>query len=61
MTCLEAFGAGRCMFESNFPVDKGSYPFSNGWNAFKRLTATASESEREALFRGTVSKVYRLE
>jgi L-fuconolactonase len=59
-TCIEAFGADRCMFESNFPVDKGSYPFSNGWNAFKRLTAQASDGEREALFRGTVAKVYRL-
>lgn len=59
-TCIEAFGADRCMFESNFPVDKGSYPYSNGWNAFKRLTAQASAEEREALFSGTVSKVYRL-
>lgn len=59
-TCIETFGAERCMFESNFPVDKGSYPFSNGWNAFKRLTAQASPGEREALFRGTVAKVYRL-
>ena len=59
-TCIEAFGVDRCMFESNFPVDKGSYPYSNGWNAFKRLTADASANEREALFRGAVSKVYRL-
>jgi L-fuconolactonase len=59
-TCIEAFGADRCMFESNFPVDKGSYPFSNGWNAFKKLTAQDSASEREALFQGTVSRVYRL-
>jgi len=59
-TCIEAFGADRCMFESNFPVDKGSYPYSNGWNAFKRLTAQASVQDREALFRGTVTKVYRL-
>ena len=59
-TCIEMFGIGRCMFESNFPVDKGSYPYSNGWNAFKRLTAEASPDEREALFRGTASKVYRL-
>ncbi|MEI5995855.1 amidohydrolase family protein [Paraburkholderia bengalensis] len=59
-TCIEAFGANRCMFESNFPVDKGSYPYSNGWNAFKRLTAQASAQERDALFRGTVSSVYRL-
>ena len=41
-TCIDAFGADRCMFESNFPVDKGSYPYSNGWNAFKRLTTHAS-------------------
>ncbi|MFB9128358.1 amidohydrolase [Paraburkholderia dipogonis] len=59
-TCIETFGPGRCMFESNFPVDKGSYPYSNGWNAFKRLTAQASADEREALFQGTVRKVYRL-
>ncbi|MFM0326180.1 amidohydrolase family protein [Caballeronia glebae] len=59
-TCFEAFGADRCMFESNFPVDKGSYPFNNGWNAFKRLTAHSGAGEREALFRGTVAKVYRL-
>lgn len=59
-TCIEAFGANRCMFESNFPVDKGSYPFSNGWNAFKRLTTDASAQDRQALFRGTVSNVYRL-
>jgi len=59
-TCIEAFGASRCMFESNFPVDKGSYPYSNGWNAFKRLTAQASVGERAALFGGTASTVYRL-
>lgn len=60
LTCIEMFGADRCMFESNFPVDKGSYPYSNGWNAFKRMTAGASADERDALFRGTAAKVYRL-
>ncbi|WP_186162373.1 amidohydrolase family protein [Burkholderia gladioli] len=60
LACIEMFGAERCMFESNFPVDKGSYPFSNGWNAFKRLTADAGADERAALFRGTAAKVYRL-
>ena len=59
-TCIEAFGANRCMFESNFPVDKGSYAYATGWNAFKRLTAGASASEREALFSGTESRVYHL-
>jgi predicted TIM-barrel fold metal-dependent hydrolase len=60
LTCIEAFGANRCMFESNFPVDKGSYPFSNGWNAFKRMTAHASAEERHTLFGGTATRVYRL-
>ncbi|WP_082819069.1 amidohydrolase family protein [Cupriavidus nantongensis] len=59
-SCIEMFGADRCMFESNFPVDKGSYPFGNGWNAFKRMTEDASAEEREALFRGTATSVYRL-
>ncbi|AFT90545.1 amidohydrolase family protein [Paraburkholderia phenoliruptrix] len=59
-TCIEAFGADRCMFESNFPVDKGSYPYNNGWNAFKLLTAQASVQEREGLFRGTATEIYRL-
>jgi L-fuconolactonase len=59
-TCIEAFGAERCMFESNFPVDKGSYSYATCWNAFKRLSAGASVDERQALFEGTVRRVYRL-
>lgn len=59
-TCIEAFGAGRCMFESNFPVDKGSYSWTVGWNAFKRLTSGCSAAERQLLFEGTARRVYRL-
>jgi predicted TIM-barrel fold metal-dependent hydrolase len=60
-TCIEAFGVDRCMFESNFPVDKGSYSYAVGWNAFKRLTAGYGASERQALFDGTARRVYRLD
>lgn len=60
-TCIEAFGPQRCMFESNFPVDKGSYSFRCGWNAFKRLTAGFSAAERAQLFAGTARRVYRLD
>jgi L-fuconolactonase len=60
-TCIEIFGARRCMFESNFPVDKGSYGYGEGWNAFKLLTGQASSEERTALFSGTAVCVYRLE
>jgi predicted TIM-barrel fold metal-dependent hydrolase len=59
-TCIEIFGPGRCMFESNFPVDRVSGSYSVFWNAFKRITARYSPAERTALFSGTASKVYRL-
>lgn len=60
LACIEAFGPDRCMFESNFPVDKGSYSFTHGWNAFKRLTQDFSPHERQQLFQGTARRVYRL-
>ena len=60
-TCIDAFGASRCMFESNFPVDKGSYGYAAFWNACKILTQGASESEKADLFCGTASRFYRLD
>ncbi|MBA3810463.1 MAG: amidohydrolase family protein [Caulobacteraceae bacterium] len=59
--CIEAFGVGRCMFESNFPVDSGSCGYAVLWNAFKRLTAGCSADEKAALFSETARRVYRLE
>ena len=59
-TCIELFGAERCMFESNFPVDKITSGYGVLWNAFKRLAAKASPSERTALFSGTAARVYRI-
>ena len=58
--CIERFGADRCMFESNFPVDKGSYSYTVLWNAFKRISKDFSPGERAALFHDTAAKVYRL-
>ena len=59
-TCIDAFGPARCLFESNFPVDKGSCSYANLWNAFKRIAAGCSDDEKRALFSGTAEKVYRL-
>lgn len=59
-TCIAAFGANRAMFESNFPVDKGSYGYGVYWNACKRLAQGASASEKADLFHGTAARVYRL-
>ena len=60
-TCVELFGADRCMFESNFPVDKMGIGWAALWNAFKRIAAGASADEKRALFSGTARRVYRLE
>lgn len=59
-TCIEAFGPSRCMFESNFPVDKGSCSYAVLWNAFKRISSGYSADDKAALFRGTAARVYRL-
>ena len=59
-TCIELFGANRCMFESNFPVDKMAIGYAALWNAFKRIASGASRDEKLALFAGTATRIYRL-
>ncbi len=59
-TTIEKFGVKRCMFESNFPVDKLSCSYTVLWNSFKRLTKSYSADERADLFHGTATRVYRL-
>jgi predicted TIM-barrel fold metal-dependent hydrolase len=48
------------MFESNFPVDRFGCDYVSLWNAFKRVAANYSSSEKTALFSGTAKKVYRV-
>jgi predicted TIM-barrel fold metal-dependent hydrolase len=52
--------AARCMFESNFPVQKRWCSYSVFWNACKRLARHASAEEKSALFSGTAARVYRI-
>jgi predicted TIM-barrel fold metal-dependent hydrolase len=59
-TCIAAFGPRRAMFESNFPVDKGSYGYGVFWNACKRLAQGASAAEKADLFHDAASRFYRL-
>src|ERR1700733_1487586 len=59
-TCIAAFGPERCMFESNFPPDKGQCSYQVIFNAFKRIAAPYSESEKTALFQQTATDFYRL-
>ncbi len=54
------FGAGRCMFESNFPVDRVSCSYTVLWNQFKKLARGFPADERTLLFHDTAARVYRL-
>jgi predicted TIM-barrel fold metal-dependent hydrolase len=58
--CVEQFGARRCMFESNFPVQKRWCSYAVLWNACKRVAAGASADEKQELFARTAARVYRL-
>ena len=55
---IEAFGADRCMFESNFPVDKASCSYNVLWNSFKRLAAGFSAQEKSDLFHDSAARTY---
>ena len=57
---IDCFGPDRCMFESNFPVDKWSISYPVLWNGLKKIVADFSESEKDAMFYGTAARVYRL-
>jgi L-fuconolactonase len=57
---IECFGPDRCMFESNFPVDRLSISYHVLWNGLKKIVLGFSEDEKNAMFSGTASRVYRL-
>ena len=59
-TVIELFGAERCMFESNFPVDKVGCSYNVLWNSFKRITQGTSASDKAKLFHDTAARIYRL-
>ena len=58
---IECFGPQRCMFESNFPVDRRSLSYHIVYNGFKKMVANFSETEKHAMFYGTAAKVYSIE
>lgn len=58
--CIDTFGVDRCMFESNFPVDRLSISYPVLWNGFKKLVADFSEDEKNTMFSGTATRVYNL-
>lgn len=59
-TCIEAFGSARSMYESNFPVQKRWCSYQVCWNAFKRISESASATEKADLFAGAAARAYRM-
>jgi predicted TIM-barrel fold metal-dependent hydrolase len=57
---IDVFGPARCMFESNFPVDKLSCSYGVVWNAFKKIASGFSADEKRHLFHDTAARVYRI-
>jgi len=58
--CIDTFGPARCMFESNFPVDRALCDYAMLWNAYKRIAADYSDFDKSLLFAGTARATYRL-
>ena len=58
---IAQFGPERCMFESNFPVDKCATTYAVLWNAYKKIAARYTEAEKESMFRGTAARFYGIE
>lgn len=57
---IDCFGPSRCMFESNFPVDKTALSYQVYWNGMKKIAADYTEDEQDAMFRGVAARVYGL-
>ena len=57
---IECFGPERCMFESNYPMDRRSLSYHVLWNGFKKMVSDFSEAEKDVMFAGTARSVYRL-
>jgi L-fuconolactonase len=58
--CIDTFGPARCMFESNYPVDRMSLGYGVIWNAFQKIASSYTSDEQEDLFVDTAARVYRI-
>jgi predicted TIM-barrel fold metal-dependent hydrolase len=57
---IEVFGADRCMFASNFPVDSACGTFDDLYTTFDAITAGLDDESRDNLFAATAKRVYRI-
>lgn len=58
---IDLFSPSRCMFESNFPVEKASVPYSTLWNAFKIIASAFTDEEKDEMFSASASRFYKLD
>jgi predicted TIM-barrel fold metal-dependent hydrolase len=57
---IDSFGIDRCMFASNFPVDRMFGSYMDLWHAFDASIAGLRETEKEKLFQTNAERVYRI-
>lgn len=58
--CIEHFGPERCLFESNFPVERASCSYQVLWNTYKLIAAGMSSTEKAMLFHDNAARIYKL-
>jgi predicted TIM-barrel fold metal-dependent hydrolase len=58
--CIDQFGPDRCLFESNFPVDKRGCSYVVLWNTFKRIASVYGDAEKRDLFHDSAARAYRI-
>ena len=54
------FGAKRCMFGSNYPIEKLWTSYRKLFDAFRKATSGLPKGQQKAIFNDTAARVYRL-
>ena len=57
---IDIFGVDRCMFASNFPVDRLTSDYTTIWDAYDEITAGMQDRDRQKLFHDNAIRYYRL-
>ena len=60
LTCVETFGPERCIFGTNWPVDKLYSPYETVIDAYTEIIADFSPDEKTAMFSGNAERLYRI-
>ena len=58
---IDLFGPDRCLFESNFPMDKRACGYGVLWNAHKKIARGFSAEDKALMFHDVAARVYRIE